>query len=131
MGNSLKKNIRAITARRLAEEAYLTSSVICPVCKREFHKGDTNYAAILHAVTCYLQAIQKKFSAKPKKILKRKTSRVVEQLKERFNKFRIGWQEGSDDIYIDRDNILENSLLQIEESKDLVNFHKVLIASMA
>jgi len=127
MGNSLKKSVKAITTNRLSQAPYLLSSVVCPICKVRFERGDSNYAAMLHAVTCYLQATQKKFNPKPPKIPRRKSEVVVGLLKERFNKIRINWQEGSDEIYIARDNILENSLLQIEESKDLINLHKVTL----
>jgi hypothetical protein len=125
MGNSLEKSVKSITRKRLTDDPYLTGAIACPICKQDFNEGDTHYSAILHTITCYLQAKGTKISTKPKKIIKRKVTKVVEQLKTCFNKLRINWQEGSDEIYIDRSNLLENSLLQIEESKELVNLHKV------
>ena len=125
MGNSIKKSVKFIRSKRLTDNPYLTEPVACPICKQSFNKSDTHYSVILHTTTCYLQVKKTKISIKPKKLSKRKGIKIVEQLKSRFDKLRISWRRGCDEIYIDRSNLLENSLLQVEESKELVNLHKV------
>ena len=125
MGNSIKKSVKLIKSKRLTENPYLTEPVDCPICKQSFNKDDTHYSLILHTMTCYLEIKKTKIRLKPKKLSKRKGIKIVEQLKSRFDKLRISWRRGADEIYIDRSNLLENSLLQVEESKELVNLHKV------
>lgn len=125
MGNSLKNRVKTFTSVRLVPDIYLTDLILCPICGKEFTEKDTRYSASLHANACYKRLKDKKIKKRTKPINKRKATKLCSTLKLRFDKLRIPWQSGCDEIFIDRANMLENSLIQIEESKDLVNLHKV------
>ena len=131
MGNSVKNKVKPFKLTKLLPDTYLTDLIFCPVCGQEFSEKDTHYAAFLHVKVCYRTFKGKKIKRKPKSIHKRKITKLCATLKSRFDNLRISWQSGCDEIFIDRANMLENSLLQIEGSEDLVNLHKVIYIIIA
>jgi len=120
MGNSLKKQVSKITNTKLLYIPYLIGPILCPVCKKQFGPTETQYLFRLHVIICYEIFDNKKVKRIPEKI-KKNAIKAGNLLKSRFDKVRINWEKGCDEIFIDRLNLLENSLIQI----DLVNFYKV------
>ena len=116
----MKRKVDAITSSRLRPNPFLTKSEQCPVCRKVFTQTTTHYIFGLHCFTCLLSVTKDKGLLEETKYHK-DTIKAERLLKSRFDKCRISWTLGCDDIVIDRENMIENSLVQI----DLMNSRKV------
>ncbi len=123
MGNALQKKVNAIRSKRLTDPPYILTSLVCPICAKPFDRNASYYlvplACYIYKVNLHLDVCSGNFH--PKTSHKARTLRAAQNLREQFDKVRISWTAGCDEIMIDREQLLDNSLLQIK----LVDLHKV------
>jgi len=107
-GNSNTRNSRRRGGGRLGTQ------VKCPNCERVFSSGDTLEELNAHLDSCLTTVKKsKKVSSPPKSIKNQPYRAKLEWIREKLSSLKIHWTQEYIKLRVSRDNLLEESFLQI------------------